>query len=103
MSNPTLLGEPGSRSHAAADSNATIMVEATMTELLERAIAEIATLPQEQQDAMATWVLEELRDDRRWDEAFSRSASELAALAREARAEHRRGETLPLDLSEAGH
>lgn len=68
-----------------------------MTELLERAIAQISKLPDEKQDAIASWILEELEDDQLWDEAFSRSSSQLAALAREARKEHRRGETLPLD------
>lgn len=71
-----------------------------MTELLERAIAEITKLPQEKQDAIAMWILEELEDENRWDEAFARSASQLAALAREAREEHRRGETLPLNPDE---
>jgi hypothetical protein len=76
------------------------MWEAAMTELLERAIAEISKLPNEKQDAIASWILEELEDEERWDEAFRRSSSQLAGLARDARDEHRRGETLPLDPEE---
>lgn len=68
-----------------------------MNKLLERAIAEITKLPQEEQDAIAAWILEELEDERRWDEAFARSGPQLATLARVAREERRRGETLPLD------
>jgi len=64
---------------------------------LEEALAEIAKLPEQEQEAVADWILAELEDERRWDEAFARSADQLAALAREAREEHRRGETLPLD------
>lgn len=64
---------------------------------LEEALAEIAKLPEQEQEAVADWILAELEDERQWDEAFARSADKLAALAREAREEHRRGETLPLD------
>lgn len=71
-----------------------------MTELLERAIAEITKLPRQQQDAITMWIFEELEDERRWDDSFARSASQLAAFAREAREKHRRGETLPLDPDE---
>jgi len=33
-----------------------------MTELLERAFAEAAKLPKQEQNALVAWVLEELRD-----------------------------------------
>ena len=39
----------------------------------------------------------ELVSEQRWQEAFARSADVLAALADEALAEYRAGETLPLD------
>ncbi len=38
-----------------------------MTELLERVIARLKTLPTNEQDAIATMILEELADDHRWD------------------------------------
>ncbi len=68
-----------------------------MTELLEHAIAKLKTLPTNEQDAMATMILEELEDDRRWDESFARSPEMLAKLAAEAMVEHHAGRTQELD------
>ena len=69
-----------------------------MTELLEQAFAEAAKLPPAEQDALARWVLEELRAEQRWDQAFAGSADVLAQLADDALAEHRAGRTRLLDL-----
>ncbi len=52
-----------------------------MTEALEQAFAEAAKLPQEEQDRLAAWILRELAEEKRWDEAFSASADDLAQLA----------------------
>ena len=71
-----------------------------MTELLERAIAELAKLPEQDQDAIAWLILEEIEDERRWGESFARSQDVLARLADEARAELRSGRTQPLDPDE---
>jgi hypothetical protein len=68
-----------------------------MTELLERAIARLKTLPASEQDAIAAMILEELEDDLRWDEAFSRSPDILAKLAANAMAEYDAGKTQELD------
>jgi hypothetical protein len=68
-----------------------------MTELLERAIARLQTLPESEQDAIAAMILEEIEDDRRWDESFSRSPNILAKLAASAMAEYRAGQTQELD------
>ncbi|MBW4612911.1 MAG: hypothetical protein KME21_06435 [Desmonostoc vinosum HA7617-LM4] len=68
-----------------------------MTELLEKAIAQLKTLPADEQDVIATMILEELEDERRWDESFARSPDLLAKLAAEAMAEHRAGKTQELD------
>ena len=68
-----------------------------MTNLVERALAELAKLSEDDQEAIAARILEEIEDERRWDEAFARTAGKLAALACEAREEERRGETQPLD------
>ena len=59
-----------------------------MTELLQRAIAKLQTLPESEQDAIAAMILEEIEDERRWDEAFSRSPDVLAKLAASAMAEY---------------
>jgi hypothetical protein len=68
-----------------------------MTELLERAIARLQNLPANEQDAIAAMILEEIEDDRRWDESFSRSPNVLAKLAASAMAEYRAGKTQELD------
>ncbi|KAM3101538.1 hypothetical protein ACKFKF_07290 [Phormidesmis sp. 146-12] len=68
-----------------------------MTELLERAIARLKALPTREQDAIASMILEELEDDLRWDEAFSRSPDTLAELAATAMDEYHAGKTQELD------
>lgn len=44
----------------------------------------------------AMMILEELEDERRWDESFARSPELLAKLAAEAMAKHRAGKTSEL-------
>lgn len=57
-----------------------------MTELLERAVAEAASLSEAQQDAIAARILEEIRDEQAWDQRFAATTDEqwdkLAAMAR---------------------
>jgi len=55
-----------------------------MTKLLERAIAEACSRPESEQDAIASMILNELADDRRWDETFARTQDKLARLAQKA-------------------
>ena len=69
-----------------------------MTQLLERAFATAAKLPDRDQDAVASLVLAEMESEERWAGAFATSQDQLAALADEALRELERGETLPLDL-----
>ena len=68
-----------------------------MTKLLEKAFAEAAKLPDDDQDALAQAVLAELASERRWDELFAGSTDVLRELAQEALAEHRAGRTKALD------
>ncbi|MBI1749500.1 MAG: hypothetical protein HY234_12800 [Acidobacteria bacterium] len=68
-----------------------------MTELLQKAFDEAAKLPREEQDALASLVLDELASEARWTDAFARSQDKLTCLAEEARTEFRRGTTKPLD------
>ena len=68
-----------------------------MTELLERAIARLQTLSESEQNAIASIILEEIEDERLWDESFSRSPNVLAELAASAMAEYHAGETQELD------
>jgi len=68
-----------------------------MTKLLEEAFAEASKLPEQEQDALAAVLLDELASERRWDQAFADSADLLAQLADQALAEHQAGKTQALD------
>ena len=68
-----------------------------MTDLLEKAVAQAKQLPEQQQDAIATLILEEIEDEARWDAAFARSPDVLERLAAEADEEDRLGRTEELD------
>lgn len=59
-----------------------------ITSSLEKAFAEAARLIEQEQDALAAWILEELASERRWETAFANSAGLLAQLADEALVEH---------------
>ena len=74
-----------------------VLREVAVTELLERAIARLQTLPESEQNAIASIILEEIEDERLWDESFSRSPNVLAELAASAMAEYHAGETQELD------
>jgi putative addiction module component (TIGR02574 family) len=62
-----------------------------MTRLLQQAITEVQKLPEQEQDAIAALILEELADERRWDEQFSRSQEQLARIAEKVRAKIKEG------------
>lgn len=68
-----------------------------MTELLKKAFHEASKLPREQQDAIASTLLAELKSDRRWDRSFDDSQDALVQLANDALAEDERGDTEDLD------
>jgi hypothetical protein len=68
-----------------------------MTEILEQAISKLKTLPSDQQEAIATLILEEIEEEKRWDQSFARSPDLLAKLATEAMTEYREGKTQELD------
>jgi hypothetical protein len=70
-----------------------------MTELLQKAFAEAAKLPEAEQDELARSLLEDLTAEGNWDQAFANSQVQLAALADEAHAEFEEGETRPLEES----
>lgn len=55
-----------------------------MTQLLERAFSVASTLPDTEQDAVASLLLAELESERQWSEAFATSQNQLATLADEA-------------------
>lgn len=68
-----------------------------MTKLLKKAFDEAAQLPEEEQDAIASWLLAEIESEAKWSEAFARSADKLSELAEEALQEYAAGRTKPLD------
>lgn len=68
-----------------------------MTQLLERALSEVNRLPETEQDALASLLLEEIASEARWSAAFAGSQARLASLAADALAEFHAGCTLPLD------
>jgi len=67
-----------------------------MTNLLEKAVSEAAKLPEQEQDALAAILLEEIASEQRWSKAFATSQDTLAKLAEDALAEHAAGRTRPL-------
>jgi len=68
-----------------------------VTRTLDAAIARLAKLPPEEQDRVARWLLEELRDEEHWDSQFTASQDVLSKLGAEALADHAAGRTTPLD------
>jgi hypothetical protein len=67
-----------------------------MTKLFEKALEKVSGLPQDEQDAIASQVLDERENEAAWEIRLARQKGKLRRLADEALAEHRRGETRPL-------
>jgi len=68
-----------------------------MTELLRKAFEKASKLPDAEQDALASVLLEELEGETKWEEALANSQDQLAALADAALTEQGAGKTRPLD------
>ena len=68
-----------------------------MTKLLKKALERASALPDDAQDAIASIILDEIEDEKRWWRSFANSQKALARLADQARAEIARGEVLPFD------
>jgi hypothetical protein len=54
---------------------------------LQQAFAKLEKLPDSQQDAIASIILQEIADERIWDESFANSQDKLATMAQKARAD----------------
>ena len=67
-----------------------------MTTLLEEVFAKVARLPEEEQNAIARWLMEELASEHKWEGLLEASQNALAVLADQALAEHRQGRTSQL-------
>ncbi|MGH9432770.1 MAG: hypothetical protein ACRD3T_14605 [Terriglobia bacterium] len=57
----------------------------------------VAGLPREEQDAIASQIIETLADEAVWKQKLAPKPEKLRALAEEARRQRRPGETRPLD------
>ncbi len=68
-----------------------------MTQLLQRAFDEVRKLPDEQQDRIASWILDELEAEDKWAASLAASQDVLSQLADEALQEHQAGKTQTLD------
>jgi hypothetical protein len=73
-----------------------------MSTLVDQAWNELKQLPTDEQDAIARDLLEMLRADRRWDQAFvdPRSEALFDRMAAKVRGEIAAGRTIPADPSD---
>jgi hypothetical protein len=69
-----------------------------MTTLLQRAISEAETLPEEEQDAIAVRLLAEIEDERAWDAQFEATTdAQWERFISETRRDVAAGRSMPLD------
>ncbi len=71
-----------------------VVEQCDMNALLEKALAEVARLPEAEQEAIATLILDEIAAERGRDERFAKTQDQLGNLVRSARAEVARGDLL---------
>lgn len=62
-----------------------------MTPLLEKALFSVNKLALENQEMIVTIILDELEDEKRWNNAFLNSQSKLSQLAKKVRADIQAG------------
>ena len=68
-----------------------------MTTLLEKAFEKVGALAHDEQDAIASQILDSLADEEAWKKRFAAKRDRLRQLAWEALDEDERGETRPLE------
>ena len=68
-----------------------------MSALLEKALEQVAALPEDEQDAIASQILEAIADEEGWRKRFEEKRAVIRRMAAEAVAEDERGETRPLE------
>jgi hypothetical protein len=68
-----------------------------MTQLLEDALRKVGKLSEDEQNAIASQILETLEDEEAWEKMLRKNPARLRELAAKALDEHRRGESQPLD------
>ena len=67
-----------------------------MSRLLEKVLERVGTLPEDEQDAIASQILASLADEEAWKARFAEKRDVIRRMAREALEEDAKGETLPL-------
>ena len=71
-----------------------------MAQSLEKALTAVAQLSEEEQCRLGEWILAELAAERGWNDRFTESSDMLASMAKDALAEHARGETTDIHLDD---
>lgn len=71
-----------------------------MTSTLEKAISQVQTLPEADQNAIADLILSEVEDRKRWDEKFADSQDALAQIAKQVRSDIQAGRVRQLGIDE---
>ena len=68
-----------------------------MSTLLEKALEKVVALPQDEQDAIASQILDSIADENAWKARLAEKRDVIRRMAGEAIEEDDRGETSPLD------
>jgi hypothetical protein len=71
-----------------------------MTHLLEKVFTMVKELPDDEQDAIASIILDEILEDQKWNEKFAETQSELEKLADRARVAIRAGQVRKMGFDE---
>jgi len=75
--------------------------------LLEKALAKVSALPEDEQDAIASEILSSMADEEAWKRKFAEKRDVIRRMAQEALNEDDQGKTLPLGgllyLVSSGH
>ena len=71
-----------------------------MTKLLEEALAEVNKLTSSEQDGIAAIILQELMDEKEWDEQFAKSQEQMAKMAKKALEDFRSGRVRRMRIEE---
>ena len=68
-----------------------------MSALLEKALEQVAALPEDEQDAIASQILDAIADEEGWKKRLEEKRATIRRMAQEALSEDDLGETLPLE------
>ena len=64
-----------------------------MAELLQKVMAKLSELPEKEQEEIASLILAEIEDEKKWQTSFANSERQLEILAEEALTEFKQGKT----------